>query len=77
MSQAMNQRRALRRRTKLSLSTVLFLISALIYFEQLAALYFFSTLAICVLFLVVAFADLEGKDKELQIQDPETWRREK
>lgn len=40
-------------------------VSALLYWEQTALLYVFSTLAMCGLLLVVAFSDLEGRDKEL------------
>lgn len=63
---ALKRRRKWRRRSKLSLLLSLATISALIYWEQTAALYVLSTLAICVVLLLVAFADLEGKDKELQ-----------
>ena len=38
---------------------------ALLYWEQTAALYVLSTLAICALMLVVAFSNLEARDKEL------------
>lgn len=40
-------------------------VSALLYWEQTALLYVLSTLAMCGLLLVVAFSDLEGRDKEL------------
>jgi len=40
-------------------------VGALLYWEQTALLYVLSTLAMCGLLLVVAFADLEGRDKEL------------
>jgi hypothetical protein len=40
-------------------------IAALLYWEQTATLYVLSTLAMCGLLFVVAFADLEGRDKEL------------
>ena len=46
------------------LSAVAF-VSALLYWEQTALLYVLSTLAMCWLLLVVAFSDLEGRDKEL------------
>ena len=49
------------------------LVSALLYSEQTALLYVLSTLAVCWLLLVVAFSDLEGRDKELT----EANRREK
>ncbi|HKR22341.1 MAG TPA: hypothetical protein VJS17_07095 [Pyrinomonadaceae bacterium] len=38
---------------------------ALLYWEQTAALYILSTLALCALMLVVAFSNLEARDKEL------------
>lgn len=38
---------------------------ALLYWEQTAALYIVSTLAMCALMLVVAFSNLEARDKEL------------
>lgn len=38
---------------------------ALLYWEQTAALYVLSTLAICALMIVVAFSNLEARDKEL------------
>ena len=38
---------------------------ALLYWEQAAALFVLSTLAMCVLLLVVAFSNLEARDKEL------------
>lgn len=55
-----------RRRSSLIwvLSAVAF-VSALLYWEQTALLYVLSTLAMCGLLLVVAFSDLEGRDKEL------------
>lgn len=40
-------------------------ICALLYWEQAALLYVLSTLAMCVLMLVVAFSNLEAKDNEL------------
>lgn len=43
-----------------------FTICALLYWEQTALLYVLSTLAICGLMLVVAFSNLEAKDKELR-----------
>lgn len=42
--------------------------SALIYWEQTAVLYVLSTLAMCVLLVVVAFSDLEARDRELNKQ---------
>ncbi|HEX7773851.1 MAG TPA: hypothetical protein VF435_15625 [Pyrinomonadaceae bacterium] len=41
------------------------IIIALLYWEQAAMLYVLSTLAICALLVVVMFANLEGRDKEL------------
>ena len=38
---------------------------ALLYWEQAAVLYVLSTLAMCGLLLVVAFSNLEVRDKEL------------
>ena len=37
----------------------------LLYWEQAAVLYVLSTLAMCALLLVVAFSNLEARDKEL------------
>ena len=44
-------------------------VSAMLYWEQTALLYALSTLAMCWLLLVVAFSDLEGRDKELNRPD--------
>lgn len=41
------------------------IVCALLYWEQAALLYALSTLAMCGLMLVVAFSNLEAKDKEL------------
>ena len=41
------------------------LVIALLYWEQAAVLYVISTLAMCALLLVVAFSNLEARDKEL------------
>ena len=38
---------------------------ALLYWEQTAVLYILSTLALCALMLVVAFSNLEARDREL------------
>ena len=38
---------------------------ALLYWEQAAVLYVLSTLALCAVLLVVAFSNLEARDKEL------------
>ena len=40
-------------------------VSALIYWEQTALLYALSTLAMCILLLVVAFSNIEGRDREV------------
>ena len=40
-------------------------VSALLYWEQAALLYLPSTLMVCALLLVVAFSDLEGRDRKL------------
>lgn len=40
-------------------------VSVMLYWEQTAILYVLSTLAMAGLLLVVAFSDLEGRDKEL------------
>jgi hypothetical protein len=39
-------------------------VSALLYLEQAAVLYLISSVLICGLLLVVAFADLERRDKQ-------------
>lgn len=41
------------------------IVIALLYWEQAAVLYVISTLAICALLVVVMFANLEARDKEL------------
>jgi low affinity Fe/Cu permease len=41
------------------------IVIALLYWEQAAVLYVLSTLAICTLLVVVMFANLEARDKEL------------
>ena len=41
-------------------------VSALLFDEQVAVLYVFSTLAICGLLIVVAFSNLEARDAEIQ-----------
>jgi Flp pilus assembly protein TadB len=41
------------------------IVIALLYWEQAAVLYLLSTLAMCALLLVVAFSNLEARDKEL------------
>jgi len=59
------KRRKWRGRTKLYALGALLLVSTLIYWEQVAVLYLASTAFICVMLLVVAFADLERKDRQL------------
>jgi hypothetical protein len=46
----------------------IFTICALLYWEQAGLLFVLSTLAMCGLLLVVAFSNLEARDKE--IHDP-------
>ena len=41
------------------------IVISLLYWEQVAVLYVLSTLAMCALLLVVAFSNLEARDKEL------------
>ena len=41
------------------------IVIALLYWEQAAVLYVLSTVAMCALLLVVAFSNLEARDKEL------------
>jgi len=41
------------------------IVIALLYWEQAAVLYVLSTLAMCALLIVVAFSNLEARDKEL------------
>ena len=59
------KRRKWRSRTKLYALSALALVSLLIYWEQVALLYVASTIFICVVLLLAAFADLEHKDREL------------
>ncbi|HEX6622311.1 MAG TPA: hypothetical protein VF064_01270 [Pyrinomonadaceae bacterium] len=42
------------------------IVAALLYWEQTAALYVLSTLAMSALLLVVAFSDLEGKERVIR-----------
>ena len=58
------KRRKWRGRTKLYALSALALVSALIYWEQVALLYVASTIFICVVLTVVALADLERKDNQ-------------
>ena len=41
------------------------IVIALLYWEQAEVLYVLSTLAMCAVLLVVAFSNLEARDKEL------------
>jgi positive regulator of sigma E activity len=56
-----------RRRRKLFWLLAAVAVCALLFEEQAAALYVFSTLAICGLLMVVAFSNLEARDAEMQI----------
>lgn len=49
-------------------------VTAMLYWEQTALLYVLSTLAVCMLLLVVAFSELEGGDGELNQPPPEASR---
>ena len=60
----LGKRRVWRRRTYIWVLGGLALISGLIYGEQTALLFGLSTLAMCALLIIVAIADLEGRDKE-------------
>jgi hypothetical protein len=59
------RRRKWRGRTKLYALGALAAVSALIYWEQAALLYIASTLFICVVLILVAFGNLEGRDRQL------------
>ena len=41
------------------------IVIALLYWEQAAVLFVLSTLVVCAVLVVVMFANLEGRDKEL------------
>jgi peptidoglycan/LPS O-acetylase OafA/YrhL len=58
-------RSARRHRKLLWIFGGIFSIGALLYWEQSGLLFVLSTLAICGLLLVVAFSNLEAKDKEI------------
>ena len=45
------------------------IVIALLYWEQAAVLYVLSTLSICALLVVVMFANLEDRDRELHQAD--------
>ena len=62
------KRRSMRTKTFMWMLSVLAAVAALLYWEQAAVLFVISTLAVCILLLVVAFADLEGKDRALYNQ---------
>ena len=47
------------------------IVISLLYWEQAAVLYVLSTLAMCAVLLVVAFSNLEARDKELHEAAPE------
>ena len=64
MSRGVAKRRW-RGRTYVVILSTLVILSLLIYWEQSALLYVISTLLICAVLMVVAFADLEGKDLQL------------
>lgn len=53
------------RRTKFWIFGAVVFVAALLYWEQTALLYVLSTLAMCALLSVVAFSDLEGRNREL------------
>lgn len=57
-------KRRWRGRTYVVILSTLVILSLLIYWEQSALLYVISTLLICAVLMVVAFADLEGKDRQ-------------
>jgi len=59
------KRRVWRRRTYIWTLSGLGIVSALIYWDQTALLFVLSTVAMCVLLIMVAISDLEGRDKEL------------
>lgn len=64
----LRKRRTWRRRTYIWVLSGLTAVSALIYWEQTALLFVLSTLAMSVLLTMVAFSDLEGRDRELHNQ---------
>jgi hypothetical protein len=72
------KRRSWRRSTYIWMLSALAAVSALLYWEQTALLYVLSTLAMCILLIVVAFSDLEGRDSELnkQVDSDRTHRTE-
>ena len=62
---ATTKRRRLRRNTYIWMLSTLAVTSALSYWEQTALLYALSTLAMCILLLVVACSNIEGRDREV------------
>jgi len=62
---ATTKRRRLRRKTYIWMLSTLAAVSALIYWEQTALLYALSTLAMCILLLMVAFSNIEDREKEV------------
>ena len=65
MSRSVAKPRKWRGRTYLLIVGALVAVSLLVYLEQTALLYFVSTLLISAVLLVVAFADLESRDRQL------------
>ena len=65
MSRGVEKRRSWRGRTYALILSAIVVVSLLIYWEQTALLYFVSTLLICAVLIIIAFADLEGKDRQL------------
>ena len=70
MSRGVVKRRKWRGRTYVLILSALIVVSLLLYWEQTALLYLISTLLICAVLLVVAFADLESRDRQL-VQETE------
>jgi hypothetical protein len=56
----LRKRRGWRRRTYVWAIASVALVSGLLYWEQAAVLYLISSVVICALLLIVAFADLES-----------------
>lgn len=65
-------RRRWRRRTYVWTLISVAVVSALLYWEQVALLYFISSVWTCGLLLRVAFSDLESRDKELSEPEIDT-----
>ncbi len=64
------KRRRLRRKTYVWMLSGLAVVSALLYWDQIAVLYIVSTLVLTALLLAVAFSDLGRGERELP--DPDT-----